>query len=396
MKKFIYLLMVLLISSNSIAQSIEARTDKFSVDVNQTRGLPRSVVPTLNWQAPIPDISYSEENRFKVKFTVESNSVIKNVVVNIRDYNDGTSRGTLTLTPEEGQNNYMVVDRTLNLLDGESIIEIVAENLEGVKAKSQRRVRVGADAILASTRLDRTDYALIFATDKYDNWSDLVNPIFDSRAIAEEIKKTYGFQVDLVENPTQADVLRKLREYAEKKYKPLDQLFIFFAGHGTYDETFGEGFIVTRESAANDEGKTSYLSHNRLRSIVNNIPSEHIFLVMDVCFGGTFDEAMASARSLEEEVYREQDKSEFIARKLTMKTRRYITSGGKTYVSDGIPGQHSPFAKKFIEALKSQGGKDGMLTTSEIFGYVEKLPIQPRQGAFGSNQPNSDFLFIVR
>jgi hypothetical protein len=70
-----------------------------------------------------------------------------------------------------------------------------------------------------------------------------VNPVFDSRTIAEELRKTYGFKVDLVENATQAEVLKKIRDYAEKKYEPLDQLLIFFAGHGTYDQTFGEGFV---------------------------------------------------------------------------------------------------------------------------------------------------------
>ena len=200
----------------------------------------------------------------------------------------------------------------------------------------------------------------------------------------------------MVENPTQELVLKKLREYAEKKYKPLDQLFIFFAGHGTYDQTFGEGFVVTRESQVNDLGKTTYLSHNRLRSIVNNIPCEHIFLAMDVCFGGTFDAALASSRGGEEEVYREQGKAEFITRKLTYKTRRYLTSGGKTYVSDGIPGKHSPFAKNFIEALRSRGGRDGILTLPELYTYVEKLKIQPRFGEFGDNAPGSDFIFIVK
>jgi hypothetical protein len=116
---------------------------------------------------------------------------------------------------------------------------------------------------------------------------------------------------------------------------------------------------------------------------------------MDVCFGGTFDEALASARGMEE-VYREQQRSEYISKKLFSKTRIYLTSGGKTYVSDGIKGQHSPFAKKFIEALDSKGGEDGILTTAEIFGKVEKLQITPRMGAFGSNAPNSDFLFIVK
>ena len=33
---------------------------------------------------------------------------------------------------------------------------------------------------------------------------------------------------------------------------------------------------------------------------------------------------------------------------------------------DGIPGSHSPFARRFIEALRSFGGSDGILTFDEI------------------------------
>jgi hypothetical protein len=117
---------------------------------------------------------------------------------------------------------------------------------------------------------------------------------------------------------------------------------------------------------------------------------------MDVCFGGTFDNALASARGQDEEVYKEQSQAEFVTRKLNYKTRRYMTSGGKTYVSDGIAGKHSPFAKNFIDALEARGGPDGILTLPELFGYVEKLKIQPRFGEFGDNAPGSDFVFIAR
>ncbi len=384
-------LTALAFSGSVAAQNVSSRTEKFEIS---TKNPVVSTVPIVNWMTPIPEISYSAEARYKIKFVVETTTPIKGITVTIRESLLTAPRGSMTVKPDEAQKLYTVVDKTINLMDGENIIEVVVENAEGVKTKSYRRVRVGTLALADANRIERDDYALIFATDQYDNWNDLVNPVFDSRAIAEELQKTYGFKADIVENPTQDDILRKLREYAEKKYKPLDQLFIFFAGHGTYDQTFGEGFVVTKESIANDEGKTSYLSHNRLRSIINNIPSEHIFLVMDVCFGGTFDEALASTRGADDDVYKEQNQNEFIARKLTLKTRRYLTSGGKTYVSDGIPGKHSPFAKSFIDALQSQGGRDGILTISEIYGYVEKLKNPPRLGDFGGNLPGSDFLFV--
>jgi hypothetical protein len=366
------------------------------VDFSDPKKLLTTTIPVVNWITPIAETNYAQENKYKIRVEIESDRPIKNITIYVKEDAGSASRGMTSVKPELGQELKMTVDKSLTLMEGSNVLEIVAENVDGQKTISQRTVHVGSAGIADANKLDRTDYALIFATDQYDNWSDLVNPVFDSKTIAEELKKTYGFKVEVIENATQSEVLKKLREYAEKKYKPLDQLFIFFAGHGTYDQTFGEGFVVTRESMPNDEAKTTYLSHNRLRSIVNNIPSEHIFLAMDVCFGGTFDAVLASSRGGAEEVYKEQNQAEFITRKLTYKTRRYLTSGGKTYVSDGIPGKHSPFAKNFLEALRSRGGKDGVLTLPDIYGYVERLKIQPRFGEFGDNAPGSDFIFVVK
>jgi hypothetical protein len=389
-------ILALMCTGSLIAQNVSTRTNEFEVDFSDPKKLLTTTIPVVNWITPIAETNYAQENKYKIRVEIESDRPIKNITIYVKEDAGSTSRGMTSVKPELGQELKMTVDKSLTLMEGSNVLEIVAENVDGQKTISQRTVHVGSAGIADANKLDRTDYALIFATDQYDNWSDLVNPVFDSKTIAEELKKTYGFKVEVIENATQSEVLKKLREYAEKKYKPLDQLFIFFAGHGTYDQTFGEGFVVTRESMPNDEAKTTYLSHNRLRSIVNNIPSEHIFLAMDVCFGGTFDAVLASSRGGAEEVYKEQNQAEFITRKLTYKTRRYLTSGGKTYVSDGIPGKHSPFAKNFLEALRSRGGKDGVLTLPDIYGYVERLKIQPRFGEFGDNAPGSDFIFVVK
>lgn len=376
-------------------QSVASRTNEFEVDFSDPKKLVTSTVPEINWVTPTLETNYVQENKFKIKFEVVSKSGLKNVTLSVRENIETASRGSQTIMPEENEKFSLTVEKTLTLLDGDNIVEIIAENNEGVKAVSFRKVVIGNVGLADATKLNRTDYALLFATDQYDNWSDLVNPVFDSRTIADELRKTYGFKVEMLENPSQVEIFKKLREYAEKKYEPLDQLFIFFAGHGSYDQTFGEGYVVTKESLLNDEAKVSFVSHNRLRSNINNIPCEHIFLAMDVCFGGTFDQALASSRGADE-VYKEQSQVEFLTRKLTYKTRRFLTSGGKTYVSDGIPGMHSPFAKGFLEGLRSNGGRDHILTLPELITYVEKLKTPPRFGEFGDNAPGSDFLFVVK
>ena len=395
MKKAIAFLGGMLMITAAYAQTVTTRTNEFEVDFSDPKKLVTSTVPFVNWITPAAETNYVQDNKFKIKFEVESKSGLKNVTLSVKENIETASRGSQTIMPEESDKFNLTVEKTLTLLDGDNIVEVIAENNEGVKTVSFRKVVIGSVSLADASKLNRTDYALLFATDQYDNWSDLVNPIFDSRTIADELRKNYGFKVEMLENPSQIEIFKKLREYAEKKYQPLDQLFIFFAGHGSYDQTFGEGYVVTKESLLNDEAKVSFVSHNRLRSNINNIPCDHIFLAMDVCFGGTFDQALASSRGADE-VYKEQSQAEFLTRKLTYKTRRFLTSGGKTYVSDGIPGMHSPFAKGFLEGLRSSGGRDRILTLPELITYVETLKTPPRFGEFGDNAPGSDFLFVVK
>jgi len=399
MKKATHLAAVALCALSSavgLAQNVSSRTNDFEVDFSDPGRLVTSTIPVINWVFPAAETTYAQENKYKIKFEVASGTPIKNITISIKEGMNAASRGTQTFQPDPSMNMNPSIEKSLTLLPGENVLEIVAENADGVKTISYKTVHVGSTSLADATKLDRTDYALIFATDQYDNWPDLVNPVFDARTVAEELRKTYGYKVEIIENATQNDILKKLREYIERKYKPLDQLFIFFAGHGNYDATFGEGYLVPREALTKDEAKTSYLSYNRLRSVVNNIPCEHIFLTMDVCFGGTFDQTLASSRGLEADEYKEKSAGEFITQKLTYKTRKFLTSGGKQYVSDGIPGKHSPFARALIEALRSKGGRDGILTLSEITPYVEKLKITPRAGEFGDNAPGSDFVFVAR
>ena len=396
MKKLLVLLVGITTAISLRAQNVSTRSNEFQVDLSDPKKVANSVIPVIKWVTPTAESNYVADPKFKIKFEIESTSALKNITIAIKESVETSSRGMLQIEPNtEAEKHVSVVERNLTLMDGTNVIEVVAENIDGVKTVSQRTVTVGTTAMADASKLDRTDYAIIFTTNDYDNWPDLVNPVNDGRMIADELKKAYGYKVEIVEGGSQSDILKKLREYAEKKYKPLDQLFIFFAGHGQFDQTFGEGFVVTKESQLHDEAKTTYLSHNRLRSIINNIPSEHILLAMDVCFGGTFDQAIAH-RGLDDEVYKEATQAEMVTRKLSYKTRRYITSGGKEYVPDGRAGMNSPFARKMLEALRSRGGKDMILSLGEINTYVEALKPQPRAGEFGDNAPGSDFIFVVK
>jgi len=394
MKTLPYILLLILSFNSLHAQHVTAKSDEFTVDLSDPKNLKDSSVPLINWLAPLNETIFLREAKLFVRLEITSPTPLKTISLTVREKSAAAVRGSQIITPKDGERYKMSFEKNIAMPEGVNVLELVVENADGVQSKSFRIVHVGETALADAAKLNRHDYAVLFITDKYDNWGGLVNPIFDGRALASQLEKIYGFKVDVLENPSQDQIFRKLREYSEKKYEPLDQVMIFFAGHGYFDETFKEGYVVMKESLKDDPGKTSYLSYNRLRNVVNSIPSEHTLLMMDVCFGGTFDDNIANSRG--DDAYKEISQSEYIIRKLAVKTRKYLTSGGKQYVSDGVAGKHSPFAKRVLDALGSFGGTDGILTLTELWPYVEKLNPEPKLGKFGDDAPGSEFVFVVK
>lgn len=298
--------------------------------------------------------------------------------------------GVETVVDEQG---YFEKKVALKYLDNEIQIRAIdVDNNTGVNSVTINRALNADDVAKQGGSIEGTNYALLIGTDKYNEFDALSNPVFDVNTIAKDLEESYGFQVNKMTNPTLEQFYSALRSYGGKKYSSNDQLFIFVAGHGVFDNVFGDGYLVLTDSRKDDQNKTSYISHSNLRTILNNIDCQHIFLVLDVCFGGTFDPVVARRG----DDYEALDKTQFIRRKLQYRTRQYLTSGGKTYVSDGRPGAHSPFAREFIRGLRSMGGADRVLTVSEMLGFVEKVQPEPRHGEFGNNEPGSDFLFISK
>jgi hypothetical protein len=393
MKKYLFISLVFAVSfiGRISAQNISDRTS--AIQLNLSEKLPEADhVAHIEWIKPRLEYTNSVENKVSIEAIIQSDRQPKGIVLNVSNKETGKIYGSKKIDAPY-KDGKVVLKQDIHLQDGANKIELVVISDQNVSVSSERIMLIGHDVISDAIAIDRKDYALIFATDKYDYWDDLVNPVDDARSIAAELRERYGFETEVVENPTMEEVWTKIRAYSERKFKPQDQLLIFFAGHGHFDDTFGEGYVVARNSLHNDNARSSYISHNRLRGVINNIPCEHILLTMDVCFGGTFDQAIARSRST---VENESSVSEMLVRKFGQKTRKFITSGGKEYVSDGIPGKHSPFAGKLIEVLRTNGGSDQVLTMMELLVAMEKLKQVPRTGSFGDDQPLSDFVFVAK
>lgn len=262
---------------------------------------------------------------------------------------------------------------------------------------------VGASAA-TTTSFVRTgrDIALIIATNTYEYWSNLANPVVDARAVAAELEGAYGFEVHLLIDPTRNQVRDTVASLArDSQFSDEDQLFIFFAGHGAYSDEALDGFLAFRDTrpASEDRYGDSGLRYSWLRDTLTDASAKHVFLVIDACFGGSFSERLGIGSSRGDPLYALADPAQIIQRRLQYTTRRYLTSGSLEYVPDGRPGQHSPFARRFLEALRTEGGPDGngVLTFSEISAFVELVSAtEPRGGSFPGDEPGSDFMFIRR
>jgi len=388
MKRLTLLIILACVTLTSHSQEISGKSNSVYLKVGEEKVDPSL---SIHWISPSASASVLTDKELEIKVGIKTTSPVSDVKVYLND-DPVVQRGFKIVDASESSYDHLI-ERKLILLEGTNTIKVIAQNEEGIMQTDSRQFNVELPVIVST----RTDYAILFATDDYDSWGDLVNPVNDAKTIAKELEDYYGFKVELALNNTIDDILIKLREYATKSYLEDDQLFIFFAGHGQFDDVYKTGYIVGSNSKKVDPAKTSYLSHSVLRDVVDNIPSKHIFLTMDVCFGGTFDRTIARAGSRGEDgMYQEITQAEFIKRKLRFKTRRYLTSGGKEYVPDGRPGRHSPFARKFLEALRSYGGSDRILTLSEITNYVGRINPEPRFDEFGDNEPGSDFVFVAR
>ncbi len=376
-------LIVLLVSNIAFAQVVSEKSNSITLDLS-------GITPSITWVSPQTYETSVIEKMYSIKVGIKSEGKLKSADLYLNDQLVGEARGFRPASTGYDK----VIERDITLRPGDNIIKIVATSMDDIVSTDMRVLKMAGSTPLTSSR---TDYALIFGIDKYDEWNNLFNPVKDAQTIAEELEKFYGFKVDVVLNSTTSEIMSKLREYAKKSYQPNDQLFIFFAGHGQFDDIFTEGYLVGKDSKINDPGKTSYISHSTLRTVVNNIPSEHILLTLDACFGGTFDPMVARSGSRGmDDMYSDITRSEFIERRLRWKTRKYVTSGGKQYVADGKPGGHSPFARKFLMALRDYGGQDKILTLQELQGYLLNLRMESHAGEFGDNEPGSDFVFVAR
>ena len=200
---------LLLIWSASVAQIISDKTNDIAINFSNPNI--NTSLPTIEWIFPRMEYTNTEENRVDIQAEVNSKVPLKAVVVSIKKEKEGKPMGERAIDIDEGA-LHAEISQNLRMSDGQNWIEIRVETIDGGIVYDYRSIRVGLDAIADAVLLNRKDYALLIATDRYDNWNDLVNPIFDASSIAKELEDRYGFQVEVLKDANQDDLMTNLRD----------------------------------------------------------------------------------------------------------------------------------------------------------------------------------------
>lgn len=259
-----------------------------------------------------------------------------------------------------------------------------------IKRKSPEVDIVKTDVIKKEEKLDigfGKYYALLIGVSDYNDASNVPDleglPTKDAKDLKDVLVTQYSFEeenVVLINNsPTENQILREFVKL-KKKVTNKDNVLIFYAGHGIYDEATETGSWLP--SDADPEYGLNMISNSTIKDYIKGINSKHTLLISDACFSGS----IFKTRS-----YKTAPKS--ITRKFELPSRKAITSGTLKTVPN-----KSVFLKYLIDRLKKND--ELYLTARKIFDRIEEPVMNnsknvPQYGTIQEvGDEGGDFIFI--
>jgi len=231
-------------------------------------------------------------------------------------------------------------------------------------------------------------YALIIGISSYSDpqITDLDGyPMQDAERLAQILTDKYTFDKErtiLLLNPGRAAIQRAFDDLS-KIITDKDNLLIFYAGHGHYDEETELGYWFPAD--AEKDYTTNWIYNDVLVANLRRIRSRHTLLISDACFSGSIFKTRSGL----------DEAPEAYQKKYELKSRKAITSG----VLQTVPNK-SVFFKYLAAQLEENRAK--YLSGSQLFQDIEipvgnNSPNTPQFGVIGNvGDEGGDFIFITR
>ncbi|MEO1518123.1 MAG: caspase family protein [Bacteroidota bacterium] len=296
---------------------------------------------------------------FEVKACIRAKSRVGDVKLFWNGVPADVTRGLIT-TP--GSDCTQLFERKIELTEGENQIKLSAVDLDKNNLVSETYFINYQSYPPADSSVN---YLLLIGVNNYTDWPRLNNAIKDATNLRDELFAHYRFDpehtVELYDSMASHRRIELGLRQLQRRMRKHDNLLIYFSGHGHYENEYSAGYLVpyNGESGAPDQ----YIPYATLLDWISDIDSKHTYLMLDACYAGRlFQDALKNDNY--------NDKREQIP------SRRALTSGIDK-VSDGQPGQNSPFARALLNFLASRRGSD--FPCSDMEQYV-RTNIQQREG----------------
>lgn len=286
-------------------------------------------------------------------------------------------------------NNKGIFTFPLHLEPGPNFVKLVAMDEERNMQEQTINIQYVPSVVTLADRISETSkyYALIIGIDRYRDGDlpDLENPIRDAEKLYDVLVSKYLFEKDNVKflkNATRAEIITGLDElYSE--VTPDDNLLIFYAGHGWWDEETDNGYWLPSDAERNV--KTNWVRNSAVVDYLKEIKSRHTLLITDACFGGSIFLTRGAF----------PDKQKAFEILYDLPSRKAMTSGNLTEVPD-----RSAFTEFLVERLNDND--QTYLSSEQLFSSLKIAVINnsdavPRYGEIGKvGDQGGDFIFVKR
>ncbi len=210
-------------------------------------------------------------------------------------------------------------------------------------------------------------YALVIGNNNYSGFVALKTPVADATEVSRILQGRYGYKSTLLLNANRYDILSALSEL-RKKLTKNDNLLVYYAGHGTINETTGQGYWLPID--AESDSIANWIATNSITDILNTMTTKHVLVVADSCYSGVLTRT-ALARLQSGKTFEQWER--WYNKMASLRARLVMTSGGLEPVNDGGGGQHSIFAQAFIGALEeNERLLDGYSLFTRVRDFVKE------------------------
>jgi hypothetical protein len=380
MKRKLLLFILFFAGFTILLKSQEITSEKAFIQINNI-----PVVEDRDIQPPVIKVL---SHQFDAKGRLSVNKPEISLLGKITDDKSGINRIFINrqkfeLTPDG------LFMQLIPLVKGENKITIVAVDNEDNYIEKNLVVEYKYESIVSNALFNISGkyYALIIGINEYEdpNLANLDYPVKDAENLYYVLNSYYLFDNDniiLLKNAKRVDINNAL-DILTRRITSDDNLLIFYAGHGWWDEKTNSGFWLPND--AKREYKADWFRNSTLCDYIREINSKHTLLITDACFGGS----IFKTRTLSMEA------PKAIQMLYDLPSRKAMTSGTLQEVPD-----RSSFVKYLIERLKENTEKcisSEQLFTSFRLAVINNSDAIPQYGEIKNvGDEGGDFIFIRR